>query len=116
MIKNEKDLEIAELNLLLNKKQDAFKRAMETAAHYKAVLAYEKQQRLKLEREHDKLNDKFEANFKFHQYIKDVLDRTADLMENYDAIREQEPPIQKRVQAASRKRRTRQSHGAPASA
>jgi hypothetical protein len=116
MIKNKKDLEIAHLDLLLKKKQAAFKISMETAAYYKAALAYETQERLKLEHKYDKLNDRFEANFKFHEYIKDVLDQTADLMENYDAVREQEPPVQKRVQAAGRKRRTREPHGAPASA
>ena len=35
-----------------------------------------------------KLHEKFEANFKFHEYIKSTLDRTADLMEDYDAVRE----------------------------
>lgn len=34
--------------------------------------------------EYEKLGNKFESNFKFHGYIKDVLDQTADLMENYN--------------------------------
>jgi hypothetical protein len=34
---------------------------------------------------HERLKRKFEANFKFHEYIKDVLDETADLMESVDA-------------------------------
>jgi hypothetical protein len=33
---------------------------------------------------YEKLGNKFESNFKFHGYIKDVLDQTADLMENYN--------------------------------
>jgi hypothetical protein len=42
-----------------------------------------------LSQKYVKLDRKFEANFKFHEYIRDVLDQTADLMENYDAVREQ---------------------------
>ena len=34
---------------------------------------------------HEKLKRKFEVNFKFHEYIKDVLDETANLMESVDA-------------------------------
>ena len=40
-----------------------------------------------LSQKYVKLNRKFEANFKFHEYIKSTLDRTADLMEDYDAVR-----------------------------
>lgn len=40
-----------------------------------------------LSQKHTKLYQKFEANFKFHEYIKSTLDRTADLMEDYDAVR-----------------------------
>lgn len=116
MIQDEKDLEIEALKLLLQKKQSAFKNSVATTAHYSAALAYEKGKRRKLQKEYDRLNDRFEANFKFHEYIKDVLDRTADLMENYDAIREQEPSVQKRVQAADRKRRARRPDGTSASA
>ena len=116
MIRDEKDLEIARLNLLLKKKHNSIKNYIETAAYYNAALSYERERLLKLEREYDKLNDRFEANFKFHEYIKDVLDQTADLMENYDAVREQSETVQERVQAAGRKRRTRKSNGAPASA
>ena len=65
---------------------------------------------------HQRLKNKFEANFKFHEYIKDVLDHTADLMENYDAVREQGETIQEGIQAASRTRRTRKPNGASASA
>lgn len=63
-----------------------------------------------------RLHDKFEANFKFHEYIKDVLVQTADLMEKHDAVREQGKAVQKRVQAAGRKRRTREPNGASAGA
>jgi hypothetical protein len=42
-----------------------------------------------LSQKYVKLDKKFEVNFKFHEYIRDALDRTADLMENYDAVREQ---------------------------
>ena len=63
-----------------------------------------------------RLHDKFEANFKFHEYIKDVLVQTADLMEKHDAVREQSKTVQERVQATSRKRRTRRPHGTSACA
>ncbi len=33
---------------------------------------------------YEKLGNKFERNLKFHGYIKNVLDQTADLMENYN--------------------------------
>jgi len=59
-----------------------------------------------------RLHDKFEANFKFHEYIKDALVQTADLMENHNAVREQSKTVQERVQATSRKGRTRQPDGA----
>jgi len=67
-----------------------------------------------LSQKYVKLDRKFEANFKFHEYIKDVLDQTADLMENYDAVREQSKTLQKGIQATGRKGRTRKPHGAPA--
>jgi len=116
VIRDEKDLEIAKLNLLLKKSRNSVKNYIETAAYYNAALEYERKRLIKLEREYDKLNERFEANFKFHEYIKDVLDQTADLMENYDAVREQDSTVQERVQATSQKRRTRKSNGAPAGA
>jgi len=70
----------------------------------------------RLETVHKKLQEKFEANFKFHEYIKDVLDQTADLMENRNAVREQEPTVQERVQTTGQKRRTQKSNGASAGA
>jgi FtsZ-binding cell division protein ZapB len=65
-----------------------------------------------LSQKYVKLDRKFEANFKFHEYIRDVLDRTADLMENYDAVREQGKAVQERIQTAGRKGRTRRPDGA----
>lgn len=41
----------------------------------------------RLETVHKKLQEKFEVNFGFHEYIKDALYQTADLMENHNAIR-----------------------------
>ena len=71
-----------------------------------------KEKYVRLETVHKKLQEKFEVNFKFHGYIKDVLDRTADLMENYDAVREQSKTVQERVPAAKGSRRTRRPNGA----
>lgn len=51
------------------------------------LLGKEKYERL--EKTHKKLQEKFEVNFGFHEYLKSVLDQTAHLMENYDAVREQ---------------------------
>jgi predicted nucleic acid-binding Zn-ribbon protein len=116
MIDENPELEMMKLKLLLKKKINRINHlndektiiahgAMLWRTNYEAL--YE---------EHDRLKRKFEANFKFHEYIKDVLDQTADLMENYDAVREQKPPVQEGVRAAGRKRRTRKSNGAPAGA
>jgi len=116
MIQDDKDLEISRLELLLKKKQNANKSLVATAAHYSAALAYEKHNNLNLVLQYNRLVNRFNANFKFHEYIKDVLDKTADLMENYDAVRKQKPSVQKRVQAAGRKRRTRKSNGTSAGA
>jgi hypothetical protein len=67
----------------------------------KAIIAYDaKRWRVNydaLHEEHDRLKRRFEANFKFHEYIRDVLDQTANLMENYDAIREQSQTVQERI-------------------
>ena len=116
MIEDDKDLEIEALKLLLAKRRRDIKNLEEKMAHFSAARAYEMGRCRKLTTMYNKLADRFNANFKFHEYIKDVLDQTADLMENYDAVREQKPSVQKRVQAAGRKRRTRKSNGAPASA
>jgi hypothetical protein len=116
MIQDDKDLEIEALKLLLAKRRRDIKNLEEKVAHFSAARAYEMGRCRKLTTMYNKLADRFNANFKFHEYIKDVLDQTADLMENYDAVREQKPSVQKRVQAAGRKRRTRKSNGAPASA
>jgi cell division septum initiation protein DivIVA len=71
-----------------------------------------KEKYARLEATHKKLQEKFEANFGFHQYLKDVLSQTANLMENHDAIRQQITPVQERVPAAEGSRRTCRSHGA----
>ena len=42
----------------------------------------------RLETAHKKLQEKFEVNFGFHEYIKDALYQSADLMENHDAVRQ----------------------------
>jgi len=116
MIEDDKDIEIAELQLLLAKKRREIKNLEEKVAHFSAARAYEMGRCKKLTTMYNKLADRFNANFKFHEYIKDVLDQTADLMENYDAVREQKPSVQERVQATGRKGRTRKSNGASAGA
>ncbi len=116
MIEDDKDLEIEALKLLLAKRRRDIKNLEEKVAHFSAARAYEMGRCRKLTGEYNRLANRFNANFKFHEYIKDVLDQTADLMENYDAVREQKPSVQERVQATGRKGRTRKSNGASAGA
>jgi len=47
-----------------------------------------KEKYARLETAHKKLQEKFEVNFGFHEYLRDVLSQTADSMENYNAIRQ----------------------------
>ena len=75
------------------------------------LLGEEKYRQLKAV--HKKLQEKFEVNFGFHGYIKDVLDQTAGLMENYNAVREQGKTVQEGIQVPSKNRSFhRKSNGA----
>lgn len=65
---------------------------------YEILLGKERYKRL--EATHKKLQDKFEVNFGFYEYLKDVLSQTANLMENHNAVREQTKTVQERVSAA----------------
>jgi hypothetical protein len=47
-----------------------------------------KEKYARLEATHKKLQEKFEVNFGFHEYLRDALSQTANLMERHDAIRE----------------------------
>lgn len=91
------EFEMMKLKLLLKKKNNKIDHLNDE----KAIIAYDaKYWRVNydaLHEEHDRLKRKFEANFKFHEYIRDVLDQTANLMENYDAIREQDKAVQERI-------------------
>jgi len=93
------EFEIMKLKLSLKKKTDQISHLNDE----KAIIAYDARHwRINydtLYEEHEHLKRKFEANFKFHEYIKDTLDQTADLMENYDAVREQSETVQERVSA-----------------
>ncbi len=91
-------------------------RAKERSSWYSEKLRVQYSLYDSLSQKYVKLDRKFEANFKFHEYIKDVLDKTADLMENYDAVREQSQTVQEGIQAAGRKGRTRKSDGTTACA
>jgi predicted RNase H-like nuclease (RuvC/YqgF family) len=46
----------------------------------KAEVLVGKEKYARLEATHKKLQEKFEANFKFHEYLKGALGQTADLM------------------------------------
>jgi hypothetical protein len=110
------ELQIMKLKLLVKKKDARINHLNDE----KSIIAYDachwRNKYFSLREAHERLTRKFEANFKFHEYIKDVLDHTADLMENYDAVREQNETVQEGIQTASRKRRTRKPNGAPAGA
>jgi sugar-specific transcriptional regulator TrmB len=137
MYKDPKDLEIKRLRKELKKKADRIKK-FKTSEEYRDMyddinrqrqiirrhldhinsLRHEiligKEKYVRLEATHKKLQEKFEANFRFHEYLRDALSQTANLMEKHDAIREQGKAVQERVQAASRTRRTRKPNGASA--
>lgn len=53
----------------------------------KKEILLNKEKYARLEAMHKKLQEKFEVNFGFHEYIKAALYQTADLMENRDAVR-----------------------------
>lgn len=112
MIEEDRDTLIEALTLLLRKRNAKIKVLKDTVDTYTIKNRSEYDRYRVLKDQYYRLNNKFEANFKFHSYIKDVLDQTADLMENYNAVREQGETVQEGVQAAGRKRRARKSHGA----
>jgi hypothetical protein len=112
MTEENPEFQIMKLKLLVKKKNAQIDHLNDE----KSIIAYDARHWRNnydvLHEAHARLSRKFEANFKFHEYIKDVLDQTADLMENYDAVREQGKALQERVQTASRKGRTRRPDGA----
>ena len=129
MEKDPKDLEIKRLRRELRKKADQIKK-LKSGEEYQNLAA--KLQRNLKERQnlydyiddlykeielkdtlyyrsedaYKRLHDKFEANFKFHEYIKDTLDQTAGLMENYNALRKQTKTVRQRVPTAEGSRGT----------
>ena len=109
---DEYDIELQKLKLQLRKTRDRVDHLNDEISIHKSVIHAYRNKHSGLLISYDRLVNKFEANFKFHSYIRDVLDQTADLMENYNAVREQGETVQEGVQAAGRKRRARKSHGA----
>ena len=94
-----------------NAREDNYQRLLRIDSLKKEILLGEEKYK-RLEAVHKKLQEKFEVNFGFHGYIKDVLDQTANLMENYDAVRKQGKTVQKRISATKGTRRARRSDGA----
>ena len=76
--------EIADLRLQLKKKNIKIKLMYAELSHCREYLLREQIKYAKLNNDYDQLKNRFEANFQFHGYIKDVLDETADLMESVD--------------------------------
>ena len=82
--KAENSSKVTRLRLLLkNKDQFITNLGRDKDKNYDLALIY-KSKYESLCIEYEKLGNKFERNFKFHRYIKNVLDQTADLMENYN--------------------------------
>jgi predicted nucleic acid-binding Zn-ribbon protein len=110
MEKDPKDLEIKRLRKELRKKTDRIKK-LKTDEEYREMYAeigkkrkviyglhehinslrkeilLGKEKYARLEATHKKLQEKFEVNFGFHEYLRDALSQTANLMESHDAIR-----------------------------
>ena len=101
MTEENPELQIMKFKLLVKKKNAQIDHLNDE----KSIIAYDarywRNNYDALHEAHERLTSKFEANFKFHEYIRDVLDQTADLMENYDALREQSQTVQERIQTTS---------------
>ena len=67
-------------------REDNYQRLLWIDSLKKEILL-NKEKYARLEAVHKKLQEKFEVNFGFHEYIKAALHQTADLMENRDAVR-----------------------------
>lgn len=82
------EIKLMKYKLEIQKKEDRIRHLLEEINIHKRMVKARKRQYEELELAYERLNNKFEANFAFHGYIKDVLDQTADLMENTNAVRE----------------------------
>jgi len=96
----------------IDKKRKIIRRHLDRINSLKHEILLGKEKYARLEATHKKLQEKFEANFGFHQYLRDVLSQTANLMENHDAVRKQTPSLQEGIPAAEGSQGTRGSHGA----
>jgi predicted RNase H-like nuclease (RuvC/YqgF family) len=81
----EVDERIKKLRLQLKEKNSRIKHLREQIDFYQGVRRTDYVRFTHLFDAHERIKRKFEANFKFHEYIKDVLDETADLMESANA-------------------------------
>jgi hypothetical protein len=79
------DEKIKKLRLKLKEKDSRIKHLRDQIDFYQGVRRKDYIRFTHLYDSHERLKNKFEANFKFHEYIKDVLDETATLMEEADA-------------------------------
>jgi hypothetical protein len=109
---DEYGIELQKLKLQLRKTRDRVDHLNDEIDIHKSVIHVYKNKHSGLLVSYDRLVNRFEANFKFHSYIKDVLDQTADLMENYNAVHEDPETVQTRVRDAVEARRTRAPDGA----
>lgn len=107
----EYDIELQKLKLHLRRTRDRVAHLNDEINIHKSVIRGYRNRHSDLLISYDRLVNKFEANFKFHSYIRDVLDQTADLMENCNAVHEDSETIQTRVSDAVKARRTRAPNG-----
>jgi predicted nucleic acid-binding Zn-ribbon protein len=71
----------------INKKRKIIRDLRLHVDSLKKEILFGKEKYARLEATHKKLQEKFEVNFGFHEYLRDVLSQTANLMESHDAIR-----------------------------
>lgn len=75
-----REFQIAELKSQIKKKNLRMKHLEEEKRLAKEKMNLFEKLHDDLYEKHARLERQFEANFKFHKYIKDVLDQTANLM------------------------------------
>lgn len=80
--------EIRDLYDEIDKKRETIRSHMKHINSLRHEILLGKEKYAKLEATHKKLQEKFEVNFGFHEYLKQILDETASSMESYNAVRQ----------------------------
>jgi predicted RNase H-like nuclease (RuvC/YqgF family) len=72
----------------ISKQRKIIRRHLEHINSLRHEILIGKEKYARLEATHKKLQEKFEVNFGFHEYLKQILNETADLMESHNAVRQ----------------------------